>query len=676
MKFYRQSINSVVIGFTGAVFAPLVAAQNTDNPPAVPAPAKEEITLLDSVKAGISTSPRLASKIHGLEALIQEADVVFGDMLPTVDLRGATGRERSKITNGESSSYNANSYGVEARQNLFNGFANQARYLGSHSTAMAEYYLILEESNQITLESAVAHANVARFQALTKLAESNVNYHKDIMQRIEEKVQNGVSRPADLEQARSRYTLALSNLATEKANTFSAMADYQKVTDQIWPVDQMGDYVIETNFEIANPERLVYALNNHAMLQSANSTIFASNYSIEAAQEGFFPRIDLRAKSDMYSNYLSSDQERQISSIDLLATVNIYRGGADKAAKEAAIRRKHQAMDQKLLVCKIIRRNTQVALYDVMNLQKRYNYFVEQTQAITNARAAYEQQFRIGRRDLLDLLNAENEYYQAQRNLINIEADLSVSKLKLLGASGQLVELFGIEDLLEANEPTKRNVILYKEHASLAESDLSCPAGLINLENFDLPSIGFEPALKSVGKPVGPVNPGVEVAQLGNPGNIVHISNQPGARALEATDPAAISPKLIQQTNKWASAWEARDINRYIDFYSPFFEPEEGSYEHWQQSRRLRIGQAREIDIAITDIQVIPSFDKPDVYETVFIQKYSASHYREESKKVLTWQVQEDGTWLIIREQNLPKNTVYEGKATSTSNLAMNLDPM
>lgn len=663
MKKISHTIQTLVGGLVGLGLLQTANAQTPE--------ATKEVTLLESVKAGISTSPRLASRIHGLEALIQEANIVYGDMLPTVDLRGATGRERSKITNGESNSYNANSYGIEARQNLFNGFASQARYLGSHSNAMAEYYQILEESNQIAMESAIAHSNVARYQALTKLAESNVTYHKEIMSRIEDKVKNGVSRPADLEQARSRYTLALSNLATEKSNTFSAMADYQKVTEQLWPVDQLGNYVIETNFEIANTERLVYALNNHQMLKSANSKIFASRYSIDAAQEGFFPRIDLRARSDMYSNYLSSDQERQISSVDLLATVNLYRGGADKAAKEAAVKRKHQAMDEKLFVCKIIRRNTQVALYDVMNLQKRFNYFSEQAQAITNARAAYEQQFQIGRRDLLDLLNAENEYYQAQRNLINVEADLSVSKLKLLGASGQLVTLFGVEDLLDADEPTKRNVVLYNQQLEGNESETNCPESLISLDNFELPTIGFEPALKGVQNNIEPDQKplGIEVAQAGN--DILPLGVVPAA--MDKVDPADISSELIKKTNQWATAWEARDINRYIDFYAPTFEPEEGSYESWQKNRRLRVGQAREIEIKLSDIQVIPSFDNPSIYETIFIQKYSASHYREESRKVLTWQIQNDGSWLIIREQNLPKDTVYDQESNKEeSTLAFN----
>ncbi|HEX4855227.1 MAG TPA: TolC family protein, partial [Limnobacter sp.] len=380
--------------------------------------------LRQSVMKGLANSPVLDADVHALEAQIEESNVVYGSLRPTVDARGSAGRERTRIDDGEARTYNASSYGIEARQNLYNGFASQARYFAAHSGAMQSYYRYLNKANQVAFESASAHIDVARFQALIRLSESNLKYHQDLMNRIEEKVKSGVSRQSDLEQARSRYTLSLSNLTTEKANAFSALATYQRVTDTVWPVNQPGEYVVDTNFEVENRERLVFALNNHPLLKASNAQINSAKLEITAASEGFHPRIDLRAKSDVYSNYLSTFDERQISSVDLLATINLYRGGADSAQRKAAIKRRLQSMDDKLAMCRLIRQSTQTALFDVVSQQKKLVYFREQAAAITKARAAYEQQFSVGRRDLLDLLSAENEYYQAQRALINVEADL------------------------------------------------------------------------------------------------------------------------------------------------------------------------------------------------------------------------------------------------------------
>jgi adhesin transport system outer membrane protein len=611
--------------------------------------------LQQSVIKGLQNSPSLDADVHALEAQMEDANVVFGTLLPTVDARGSAGRERTRIEDADTRTYNANSYGIEARQNLYNGFASQARYLAAYSGAMQSYYRYLNKANQVAFDASSSHVDVSRFQALTRLAENNLRYHQDLMNRIDEKVKSGVTRQSDLEQARSRYTLALGNLATEKANTFSAMANYQRITDSVWPVNETGEYVVNANFEVENRERLVFALNNHPLLKAANSSIIGAKQEVTAASEGFHPRIDLRAKTDVYSNYLSTFDERQISSIDLLATINLYRGGSDNASRNSAIKRRLRSMDDKLVVCRAIRQSTQTALFDVVSSQKKLNYFREQAAAISKARAAYEQQFAVGRRSLLDLLSAENEYFQAQRALINIEADLSISKLKLLAATGQLTTLFAVDELVNADEPTKRQVLFYKEQSQRGAEAEGCPASLINLEDFELPNIGFDDALKSVNTNVKPDNlaaaaqlPPIELAQLG--------TGSAGRQVASFGDPAEVSKSLISRTNSWVAAWKNKDVNSYISFYSPAFKPEEGSYEAWVNNRRDRISRAQQIDIAISDLQVIPSFDKPDEYEISFIQDYSARNYQERSRKILTWK-ESKGVWQIIREQNMPVST-------------------
>lgn len=603
--------------------------------------------LQQSVIKGLQNSPNLNADMHALEAQIEESNVVFGTLLPTVDARGSAGRERTRIEDANTRTYNANSYGIEARQNLYNGFASQARYFAAHSGAMQSYYRYVNKANQVAFDASSSHVDVSRFQALTRLSEDNLKYHQDLMNRIEEKVKSGVARQSDLEQARSRYTLALGNLATEKANTFSAMANYQRITDTVWPVNQAGEYVVNANFEVENRERLVFALNNHPLLKAANAQINSAKQEVTAASEGFHPRIDLRAKTDVYSNYLSTFDERQISSVDVLATINLYRGGSDNASRNAAIKRRLRSMDDKLTVCRSIRQSTQTSLFDVVSSQKKLNYFREQAAAITKARAAYEQQFAVGRRSLLDLLSAENEYYQAQRALINIEADLSISKLKLLAATGQLTTLFAVDELVKADEPTKREVILYKEQTKTGAEAEGCPASLINLEDFDLPNIGFDEALKSVD--AAPRLAPIELAQVGK--------GAVGQQVAAFGDPAEVSKSLIDKTKSWAKAWKNKDVNSYIAFYAPNFKPEEGTYEAWATNRRERISKAQQIDIELSELQVVPSFDKPDEYEISFIQDYRAKFYQERSRKVLTWK-ENKGVWQIIREQNLPMNTV------------------
>jgi outer membrane protein, adhesin transport system len=201
-------------------------------------------------------------------------------------------------------------------------------------------------------------------------------------------------------------------------------------------------------------------------------------------------------------------------------------------------------------------------------------------------------------------------------------------------------------------------VLFYKEQTRNGAEAEGCPTSLINLEDFDLPNIGFDEALKSVdaSSTLAPI----QLAQLDNGSN--------GQQVASLGDPAEVSKSLIDKTKAWARAWENKDLNSYIAFYAPTFKPEEGSYEAWVSSRRERISKAQGIDIEISDLQVIPSFDNPDEYEISFVQDYKARFYQERSRKVLTWK-DNKGIWQIIREKNMPISAVT-GPGKKNLNLA------
>ena len=59
-------------------------------------------------------------------------------------------------------------------------------------------------------------------------------------------------------------------------------------------------------------------------------------------------------------------------------------------------------------------------------------------------RKAYAQQFEVGKRSLLDLLDAENEYFQASRAFSNAHFNLVDARARYLAAGGRLLEYFKV----------------------------------------------------------------------------------------------------------------------------------------------------------------------------------------------------------------------------------------
>ncbi|MFN7835056.1 MAG: TolC family protein [Burkholderiaceae bacterium] len=637
LRFNRKPIIAVMIGL---LFTNCLNAQS---------PMREQSQTTSSVQSVIDRSlqknPELRARVHALETASATSDVVFGDLLPRVDARGSIGRERSAFDNQPSYSYNANSVGIEAKQLLFNGFSSQAAYYRETSNMRSRFFEVEEAANNIGLDVARAYFNVARFKILVTLAEENYQRHQTTLAQIQKKVEAGVGRRSDLDQTIGRISLALSNITTERNNLFAALAQYQRLTGEAWPENDNGMIDLDTPLNTDQAASLKQAFDNHPAIRGASARLEASSADVQVASGGFFPRFDLRARADRYSNYLATQQSRNISAIEVLGQVNLYRGGSDMAQQKVASARRSQLLDDRIRICNNVRQGIQAAIYDAMSSDRKIAYLQNHQASIAKAREAYIQQFDVGQRNLLDLLDAENELYQSQRAVINGRADRSIARMTLLANQGILLEAMRITTLQNVTLPEKRTAFLGPSNmASGADnSEGQCPSDLLQVAEIALPDPADFSVLSQPGKPSG---------LLSAPSTMTSLSNGAGGR--DDTDGKSLEKStddVRRSTEQWARAWSNRDVDAYIAMYSDRFRPEAASLSAWKAQRRNRVGKAKNIDVSVSDLQVIPSFDSKNEIEVQFVQKYRSDSHRETSNKTLVW-AQERGSWKIIRESN------------------------
>ena len=179
-------------------------------------PAPSPTTVKDAVERAILQNPEVKYRFHNFQASRQELKSAEGAWLPRVDLEAGTSANQIKTPSlASTQSYNANRGSLQLRQTLFDGFAtlNDVRRL-SHAQQTSCYEL-QSASNQIGLETARAYLDVIRYRDLVEMASDNLQTHREVYERLNQKVQAGVGRRVDLEQAAGRLALAESNWITE-----------------------------------------------------------------------------------------------------------------------------------------------------------------------------------------------------------------------------------------------------------------------------------------------------------------------------------------------------------------------------------------------------------------------------------------------------------------------------
>ncbi len=121
--------------------------------------------------------------------------------------------------------------------------------------------------------------------------------------------------------------------------------------------------------------------------------------------------------------------------------------------------------------------------------------------------------------------------------------------------------------------------------------------------------------------------------------------------------PSALSPpadagaEIAETVRAWARAWSARDVDRYLDFYSQRFRPEDGaSRSVWEGLRRQRIERPETIAIAVSGVETARIGERSAVAR--FAQRYRSPGYQDWVFKTLELTLEAD-RWRIVAERSL-----------------------
>ena len=621
-----------------ALFSTALAAQE---PPAVASsgfelPESTARSLKEAAQLAVLKSPEVLSRWHAFREAEEEVGVARGGFLPKVDLSVGSGQQKRVQSDLDiDQSYSGNESTLSLRQMLFDGFAtsNEVKRLGR--AKLVRYFELLDASENIALEAARAHLDVQRYRAQVALAEDNYIQHQAAHEQLKKRAQSGVGKRVDVDQAASRLALADVNLTTAYANLHDVTARYVRVVGQAPGKDLPPAPPLAQAFPANADAALGIALKSNPALRASVENIEASQYDLEARRAAFMPKFDLVARRDDYSNYEDAGS-RDDTRVEVRMNFNLFNGGSDAARSRQYRERKNVALDLREKACRDLRQTLSIAYNETQRLNDQLSYIALQVALVEKTRTAYRDQFNIGQRTLLDLLNTQNEYFDARRSQVNAEADLSIAYLRSYAGMGNLLERLGLKRVDADNAPAD-------DELTPVDQAQMCPPTLPVDAVLDRDALNRKAREMLDGKGgnfLGARSPAAEPVVA------------PAPESVKEVRPAAadtVESQIAARTSAWAAAWASRKVGDYIDFYSADFMPEgDTTREDWVRQREQRIAKAQQIGVEIRDPQVIS--EAPDSAIVTFRQRYSADSYADMSEKTLEWR-KEGGQWRIVREQ-------------------------
>ena len=326
---------------------------------------------------------------------------------------------------------------IAIRQLLFDGFASIHDIWRQAARVDAAAARTHERSELIALDASEAYIDVVRYTRLIALAEENVKAHRSILGNVQQRFQGGRAGEGDLEQTRERVEAAEVALTEFRRSLEDARAKFRKAIG-VEPYNLRGPGRLR-GLPPTKDQVLAVALTDNPTIKAAQSDTDAARQAFHAAAGKFMPTVTLEARAtqghdtDTFPGHFSEE------SLKVVASWDIFRGGQDMWNRVEQAERYNQTTMAHARLQRDANESIDKAWAARVVTVERIAKLEAQVASAVKVIAAYSKEYDLGQRSLIDLLNAENQSFNAQVSLISARSVVVFADYQLLAAMGKLL---------------------------------------------------------------------------------------------------------------------------------------------------------------------------------------------------------------------------------------------
>jgi len=398
-------------------------------------------TLNDALARVYQENATLQAARMGLTVTNEEVPQAIANWLPTISASGSLTRANAETltTTDSHSNSRSQSKSLSISQTLFKGGSLFSTYDRANLNVLQERTK-LEGTNQTVLLSGVtAYMNVIRDRAIVKVRLSNLRVLQRRQQSV--KVEFDLQRrtQSEMSQAQSRSARARAQLSKARATLHGSQSTYENITN-LSPDElekPIFDFPLPPTFEDA----LDAAQKNHPSVIAARLAAEMAKLDIDSRQRERLPSVSLsasRSEEFQTSPHSEADSTTKTSTASLTMTVPIFQAGLEISKTRAARKTYSQKLIELSNAVRTVKKNFLIAWEGVLEVEDQLAARQEEIDAARVALDSVKAEAEVGRRTLLNVLNAEQEYLDAMLNEISAHRDQVVLIFTLLERMGRL----------------------------------------------------------------------------------------------------------------------------------------------------------------------------------------------------------------------------------------------
>jgi adhesin transport system outer membrane protein len=327
---------------------------------------------------------------------------------------------------------------------VFDSGAREAEVRRQAARTDAAGARVQERSEFVALNVARSYIDYLLEQRLVAIAQDNVTFHEKLASDLREGVAKGSISIADQQQAEERLQAARTRVTEAREDLDTAGITFRTLTGI--PVDTVSmppDLSQCLPGSLNDAEALARA--NNPRVREAIADLASAREDIRAARADLGPRFNLEGRAR--AGHDIDGFEGRTTDLQALGVLRwtLYNGGT----KEANVREQQNRADE---VHGRLFERTRAAEEDVRTAWSRLtNQTALAGELETQGRISddlllsYREQFNIGRRSLLDVLDAQNTRYNVQAQTETARLAKLYAQYRVLAAENRLIECLGVQ---------------------------------------------------------------------------------------------------------------------------------------------------------------------------------------------------------------------------------------
>ncbi len=394
-------------------------------------------------------NPEIGEAIARREAIEFELSQARGLYAPSIDGEARYGVQRldspgTRTSGTSDDDLNRREARLLLTQRVFDGFNRRGERRNQAARVDASSYRVYERSEFLALNVVREYLEAGRLLRIVRFSKENLAYHKRILGDLKEGQTGGSISVADSQQAEERVFAADARVieATEDLNG-AKIRFFKLVGKPLNSFQRPGSVV--SFMPRSLPEAIGIARTNNPLIKIAIADLDAARALVTKARSEYFPKLDIEVQGRTGRDLDGVRGREEEVRAELVMRWNVFRGGIDRAnvqeqvrvadGERYGLRRAHRDVEEQV----------RLAWERQVQQRRRYGRLKEQQASIGRLIESYGEQFKVGDRSLLDLLDTQNTRFNTQVAVETARSALQFAEFRVLSSIGKLLTTLNLE---------------------------------------------------------------------------------------------------------------------------------------------------------------------------------------------------------------------------------------